>query len=488
MRHVNLFCLHSTMPSTLSKSLSRSLLMSDWSFGYNCYEVGHTWTPSCTDAALDIALTVFNQAIRMYGGLYILSHLVFSRKKGQLTDAETLKSVLLSILRSSLFLGFNAYTMIGGFCLTRKLSGRFYYVLCATLPAFVGSLLAIQIERENRRPALAFYCANIASECLFRIAVSRGYLKSLPYGEIMLFTLSISILLYMIRKNGFGSDPVSLVLRFFIGKGETNRELEKKSSESCSGNCGGDNSSTTWYPAKKVTCAHDESCLQYTLMGFLRPFLLGTVGQGILSSVLRSRTFLNKSFQKILQALLHNFTSSRSLRFGLFLGSFCGIYKGVNCLLRSQECDPQSLILPGQGDTPWKDWHSVVAASLASFSMLLSPNSTISLYLVWKTIETVYFQGVKGGYLKFPNETLCTLYAVSVMIIFYTGVLEPSKLRGSYMKFIDRITHHRLHLINRNLLDVFGTGASDGYEEYVPDVVTDWTSHTFMETIFVWLI
>lgn len=31
------------MPSVLSKELSSKILGKDWSFGYNCYEVGHTW-------------------------------------------------------------------------------------------------------------------------------------------------------------------------------------------------------------------------------------------------------------------------------------------------------------------------------------------------------------------------------------------------------------------------------------------------------------
>lgn len=29
--------------AVLSKQLAAKLLGSEWSFGYNCYEVGHTW-------------------------------------------------------------------------------------------------------------------------------------------------------------------------------------------------------------------------------------------------------------------------------------------------------------------------------------------------------------------------------------------------------------------------------------------------------------
>lgn len=31
------------MPSILSKDLTDKILGREWSFGYNCYEVGHTW-------------------------------------------------------------------------------------------------------------------------------------------------------------------------------------------------------------------------------------------------------------------------------------------------------------------------------------------------------------------------------------------------------------------------------------------------------------
>ena len=442
------------MPGVLSK-LRDAVLMSEWTFGYNCYEIGHTWSPHCTDGALEIAETVFHQAIRMYAGLYLLSHVVFSRSKDQILDPEAIKSVMMSVLRSSFFLGFNAYTMIGGFCMTRHVSGRFYYTLCATLPAFVGSLMAIQIERPSRRPALAFYCANIASECLFKIAVSRGYIRPIPNGEALLFTLSMTILLYMIRRNGFGSDPVSLALRFLMGREETLKEKHKSIENS----------------KNIMICAHhDIPCYQYVLEGFMKPFVVGAVGQTVLSTAVQFKKFFKNP-----SVILENLFSSRSLKFGLFLGFFCGVFKGVNCFLRNQ-------------NQSWQDWHVIPAALAAGPFMMLSPNSTITLYLTWKMIETVYFNAVKEGYVGHPMETVCCLYAISVGVIFYVGVLEPSMLRGSYMKFIDRITEHRLHLINRNLLDVFGTGASVGYEDFFPDIDPRLCSKTFLETVFTWVI
>lgn len=44
-----------------------------WSFRYNCYEAVHPWTPFCTDSALDVGLTVFQEAFKLYTPLYLVS-------------------------------------------------------------------------------------------------------------------------------------------------------------------------------------------------------------------------------------------------------------------------------------------------------------------------------------------------------------------------------------------------------------------------------
>jgi len=42
------------------------------SVDYTCYELGHTWTPSCTMASLSVALDVFREAVKIYGSLYLV--------------------------------------------------------------------------------------------------------------------------------------------------------------------------------------------------------------------------------------------------------------------------------------------------------------------------------------------------------------------------------------------------------------------------------
>ncbi len=61
-------------------------------------------------------------------------------------------------------------------------------------------------------------------------------------------------------------------------------------------------------------------------------------------------------------------------------------------------------------------------------------------------------------------------------------------MKPSYMKFLDRMTDHRLHLLNRMVLDVFGTDSSAGYESYFPDFDLRFTTKRFQESVLMWLL
>lgn len=52
--------------AALSKPLSSKIT-------HTCYEIGHTWTPSCKKASIDVAFEVCKQALKIYGSLYVVS-------------------------------------------------------------------------------------------------------------------------------------------------------------------------------------------------------------------------------------------------------------------------------------------------------------------------------------------------------------------------------------------------------------------------------
>ena len=328
-------------------------------------------------------------------------------------DFEAFKQTFHSIARSSLFLSFNAFSVILIFCLSRKIVGKFYYSLCAYTPAFLGSLMAIHIERPSRRPALAVYVTNLATETLFRIFVARGYFKPIPRGEVLLFTISISILLYLIKKKGYGNDPVSSALKFIVGREEAKKRLckspitsitptttnnglaENRNHNELTKNGSSTNgtsisllySKTTSKSTSKffllnlyeklnltlpkhTSCSHNgKSCPIYILNAFVRPFFIGWLVKSLIQTFSKPKKFFNRP--SLLQT---NLLKRRHVYFGLFLGAFTSIYKGVNCALR-WACNESH------------DWHGFVGGLFAGPAMFFSPSSSITLYLMWKCIE-----------------------------------------------------------------------------------------------------
>lgn len=112
------------------------------------------------------------------------------------------------------------------------------------IPSFLSSILSILIERPSRRALLSLYVTNVvslwvkcfffrynssvkfvinflfgylqASETLFRMAVSRKLVKPIRYGEVLIFALSISNLLYFYKGHGLPKDAVYSLLRYLI--------------------------------------------------------------------------------------------------------------------------------------------------------------------------------------------------------------------------------------------------------------------------------
>ena len=106
------------------------------SLPYSCYEVGHTWTPFCTNAAAGVGLSSFEEGLKIYSSLYIVSIQslsMFTYKEltvfilfqlssvltGKIPTTDSLKKLFISVLQSSCFLGANGALYIVFFCLLR---------------------------------------------------------------------------------------------------------------------------------------------------------------------------------------------------------------------------------------------------------------------------------------------------------------------------------------------------------------------------------
>jgi len=286
---------------------------------------------------------------------------------------------------------------------------KFYFTLHAVPITFLVSILSLQIEKKSRRGPLAFYVANIATESFFRMMVGYGVVKPIPKGDVLLFTTSMAILLYQIKQQGYGRDPVSMALKIYLGRDEAgSRHVRRENSlqgiedgtqtsllainshQSTVTSAFDDNSNLTvkknqeldvstilekLLSSKHESCRHrDKTCLLYSANGFYKPFLATWVGYTALGLVRKYQEILSRP-----SLVIERLFSGRNIRFGLFFGSFSAIYKAVSCYLRYHS----------NGD---QDWHALVAGAAAGPSMLISPNSTIALYIFLKFIATIFWK------------------------------------------------------------------------------------------------
>ena len=66
---------------------------------YSCYELGHTWNPSCSASAVEVGLSSFEEALKIYSSVYIVGILaylkfMFSKKATKIDEIFTVDLTL----------------------------------------------------------------------------------------------------------------------------------------------------------------------------------------------------------------------------------------------------------------------------------------------------------------------------------------------------------------------------------------------------------
>ncbi|KAF7665259.1 hypothetical protein LDENG_00142150 [Lucifuga dentata] len=444
---------------------------------HNCYEIGHTWNPSCVQSAVDITRGALEVSFKIYAPLYMIAAVLRRRKKDYY-----IKRLLPEILQSTSFLTANGGLYIVFFCILRKLLGGFYSWSAGFGSAFPASYIAILLERKSRRGLLTIYMTNLATETLFRMAVTRGFIKPIKHGEVLLFCITASLYMFFFRcKDGLKGFAFS-ALKFIVGKEEIPthsltaeqnyppplQTTDAAESEQPQGSAG---SAERPRPQRKNPmlftrellesickrgprhrcCKHyEDSCISYCVKGFVRMFSVGYLIQCCLKVPSAFRHMFSKPSR--LPSLFYN---KENFQLGVFLGSFVSIYKGTSCFLRWLRNLDDEL-------------HALIAGFLAGVSMFFYKSTSISMYLFSKLVETMYFKGIEAGHVPYFPHADTLIYAIATAICFQAAVMEVQNLRPSYWKFLLRLTQGRFALMNRQVLDVFGTQASREFKDFVP--------------------
>uniref|UniRef100_A0A8C9Z1T2 Transmembrane protein 135 n=1 Tax=Sander lucioperca TaxID=283035 RepID=A0A8C9Z1T2_SANLU len=388
---------------------------------HSCYEIGHTWNPSCVQSAVDVARGALEVSFKIYAPLYLIAAVLRRRKKDYY-----LKKLLPEILWSTSFLATNGSLYIVFFCILRKLFGGFYSWSAGFGSALPASYIAILLERKSRRGLLTIYMANLATETLFRMAVTRGIIKPITHGEVRLH-------------GGLSELKVKGAWDGLKGFAFSALKCKKGPRHRC--------------------CKHyQDNCISYCVKGFVRMFSVGYLIQCCLKVPSAFRHMFTKPSR--LPSLFYN---KENFQLGAFLGSFVSIYKGTSCLLRWLRNIDDEL-------------HALIAGFLAGISMFFYKSTTISMYLFSKLVETIYFKGIEAGRFPYFPHADTVIYAISTAICFQAAVMEVQNLRPTYWKFLLRLTKGRFALMNRQLLDVFGTQASRDFKGFVPKLDPRYTT------------
>ncbi|CAB0032569.1 unnamed protein product [Trichogramma brassicae] len=450
------------MPTTLSKFIIDA----------TCKQYAHPWSDSCVSTTAGLGLTALQDCLRIYSTLYIIA-LLTKRRIPTLSD---IKRTILSILQSTAFLSWSAFAYSMFICLFRKLLGNFNVLTVSFVPSFFSSLTAIILERPSRRTLLCLYVSNIATETLFRMAVSRGYVSVVPRGEVYIFAAGMATLLYFFRNQTDNQDSIFKIIRLALGPNEEKGYLQQsfpKPPDSAKFSRAHDNirknishSSSrqnmrkfnlVWqalkvyktlidkiksFGGKHALCPHTNSCIHYILSGGLKMFSTGLCVQLGLKLIFQMKTIIRKPQQlgKIL-------FKKENLNLAYFLGGFASLYKLVSCSLR-RGCSKNS------------PEYAVIAGLIASTSFAMYPDNTIALYVFWKALQLLWNSGVESGKLPEVKWFVILLYCFSTAVLFHAAIVEPQNLRTSYWKFLYNLSGGRIAVMSRIPIDGFGLETS----------------------------
>ncbi|CCD68559.1 Transmembrane protein 135 homolog [Caenorhabditis elegans] len=418
--------------SKLAHSLGQPILTA------TCYETIHTWNPDCNGAFFDALPVGLIFSLKTYASFYLITNVV--SKRGRL-DKINWKKFGIDVCQSSLFLVTNMCFFLILLCKFRKWLGFFTPITMGLVSSILASGIAILVEKKSRRPALALYLINLASETYYRHLANHGYVTMHTYGEcipfgigLMLFTWLQSIGRLPKSFNGF----MNVALKSNVSENLINEKkipdnfrlfLEKLRSDY----------------KKTELCNHPHSCVSHSVESFAKNMTFGLTASSVLTVIRNVRTIIKNPLN-----LITLLVSKENLKLPLFAGFLPFIFNATRCSLNRVKYVPPVL-------------NNVFSAGLASVAMAFYPTVSIAMYCLWKAIETVYFDLVDRGYLpKFKNGEVI-LYAITTGYVLWNAVVEPRAIRRGYLNFLFGLVGGKISLFNRRLYDHFGFVSRDVY-------------------------
>lgn len=407
----------------------------------SCYEMIHTWNPSCYGAIADAWWDGLFFAFKTYLAFYTVTS-IFSVK-----DIRQVhwRKIIIDAFRSTFFLTTNLVVFLWLMCRMRRMLGFFTVPTLGLINGILSSMLAIFIESQKRRPTLALYLTNLASETAYRQLVNHGYLKNIPSGVAIVFGMGIAGLLHLLRNNKLGAGSKKSI-EYILLMDENKELLSHHAVYRMYSPIGNALLMLRYACGKHPLCQHNYSCLSRIVEAFCKNFF-----QGLIWSVCLS--FLNSGTSAICQplAFTRRLLVFRTLRLPLFYGSLASLFQVARCgsrWLMNRDSPPSSL-----------------CGALSGLAVLFYPNSSVAMYVFWKFIEAFYIGYCKRFAVPYGDVLL---YGLSTGYVAWNATIEPQTLREGYWKFLVGLTGKRIELLNRRLFDPFGYCSSGKFPNFSP--------------------
>ena len=170
---------------------------------------------SCEWDACRKFMVAFNMAYKFYIPIHGLPTLIYKRKRLTKEPLKITKDFVYKVFCSSLFIACyisSFWYMMCRFKNWRRRTDKINVVISATLCTF-----AIFWETKSRRTELALYIFPRFLESLFLFLVKHGYLRTIKNGEVLIFAVAMSIIMYVYQNEprNIKSSYLSMFKRFF---------------------------------------------------------------------------------------------------------------------------------------------------------------------------------------------------------------------------------------------------------------------------------
>ncbi|KAI6652309.1 putative membrane protein [Oopsacas minuta] len=364
-----------------------------------CKEVLHPHQDSCILTTIELAINFFYESFK----LYTMLHLMFQPIQGKFA----IKSLIIDILRSTIFLSVNGLGLTSFICVLHKIFGAIYNCNIVFIPCFIAASLAYPIESRPRQRLLTPYMVSNVVETITSVFISRNYLPSIPYLDVLLFMLASG------KICGRLSTPVS-----HRGFNDTIFSLLTNPMDILRRN---------FFPFYRILSFYLHKFLPNSNILKIPILLTGGCVWGLLIGL--SYNIVTLIISKVSKLLSGSKEERRSKRFNfhipILLAAYIGLFQICKHILRNV--------------TPLSD---TISGLLAGSAISIYRFPSLSLYLFIKELLSLSKTLMHSGYLPRIPYFNYVLYVISTTLQLYCVVYESQVVKPAYMHFILKVSSY----------------------------------------------